>query len=82
MALSYFNSHFTICIKNNKYRTGQAQGISTSDAKNKHDYDLQYEDILKVQKEVASVMIDVREQAEIDETMVLPGSIHIPSKLY
>ncbi|XP_076648501.1 rhodanese domain-containing protein CG4456 [Halictus rubicundus] len=39
---------------------------------------LDYKDILKAQKDDNVLIIDVREQNEIDETGKLPGSIHIP----
>ncbi|XP_011305586.1 heat shock protein 67B2 isoform X2 [Fopius arisanus] len=37
-----------------------------------------YEGLLKAQKDHQVLIIDVREQKEIDETGKLPGSIHIP----
>lgn len=37
-----------------------------------------YPDILEAQKDDSILIIDVREQNEIDETGKLPGSIHIP----
>lgn len=40
---------------------------------------LYYNDILEAQKDDNVLIIDVREQSEIDETGKLPGSIHIPS---
>lgn len=40
---------------------------------------LYYNDILEAQKDDSVLIIDVREQSEIDETGKLPGSIHIPS---
>lgn len=39
-----------------------------------------YEELIKDQKDDKVLIIDVREQKEIDETGKLPGSIHIPSK--
>ncbi|XP_031849897.1 rhodanese domain-containing protein CG4456 isoform X2 [Nomia melanderi] len=39
---------------------------------------LNYKDILEAQKDDSVLIIDVREQNEIDETGKLPGSIHIP----
>ncbi|XP_076243721.1 rhodanese domain-containing protein CG4456 [Calliopsis andreniformis] len=39
---------------------------------------LYYKDILEAQKDDSILIIDVREQSEIDETGKLPGSIHIP----
>lgn len=41
-----------------------------------------YNDILQAQKDDSILIIDVREPSEIDETGKLPGSIHIPSKLF
>ncbi|CAD6209005.1 GSCOCG00003652001-RA-CDS [Cotesia congregata] len=38
-----------------------------------------YEELLADQKNDKVLIIDVREQKEIDETGKLPGSIHIPS---
>lgn len=40
--------------------------------------ELEYNDIVKAQKNDNVLIIDVREQSEIDETGKLPGSIHIP----
>ncbi|XP_008550228.1 rhodanese domain-containing protein CG4456 isoform X1 [Microplitis demolitor] len=37
-----------------------------------------YEELIKDQKDDKVLIIDVREQKEIDETGKLPGSIHIP----
>lgn len=40
---------------------------------------LEYEDIVKAQKDENVLIVDVREDAEIKETGKLPGSIHVPS---
>ena len=40
-----------------------------------------YEQLLQAQKDNSVLIVDVREQSEIDKTGALPGSIHIPSKL-
>lgn len=45
-----------------------------------NDHNLNYEDILKAQKDDSILIIDVREDGEIRETGKLPGSIHIPSE--
>lgn len=42
---------------------------------------LDYEQLLEAQKDEDCLIIDVREQNEINETGKLPGSIHIPSNL-
>ncbi|XP_015127510.1 uncharacterized protein LOC107048701 isoform X1 [Diachasma alloeum] len=42
-------------------------------------YHVNYEDLLDAQKDNSVLIIDVREQKEIDETGKLPGSIHIPT---
>lgn len=44
----------------------------------KKDLKVSYKDILEAQKKENVLIIDVREQFEIDETGKLPGSIHIP----
>ena len=44
----------------------------------KKTLNLYYKDILEAQKDDSVLIIDVREQGEIDETGKLPGSIHIP----
>lgn len=44
----------------------------------KRTLNVYYKDILEAQKN-NTLIIDVREQSEIDETGKLPGSIHIPS---
>lgn len=38
-----------------------------------------YDELLKAQKDESVLIIDVREDSEIQETGKLPGSIHIPS---
>ncbi|XP_015516573.1 rhodanese domain-containing protein CG4456 [Neodiprion lecontei] len=43
-----------------------------------HGLNLNYEDILKAQKDDKILIVDVREDEEIKETGKLPGSIHIP----
>lgn len=43
-----------------------------------HGLNLDYEDILKAQKDESILIVDVREDAEIKETGKLPGSIHVP----
>ncbi|XP_033231425.1 thiosulfate sulfurtransferase/rhodanese-like domain-containing protein 3 isoform X2 [Belonocnema kinseyi] len=40
--------------------------------------DMNYEQLLEAQKDKSVLIIDVREQSEIDKTGALPGSIHIP----
>lgn len=45
-------------------------------------FTVDYNDILEAQKNDSVLIIDVREPSEIDETGKLPGSIHIPSKLF
>ncbi|XP_033334577.1 rhodanese domain-containing protein CG4456 isoform X2 [Megalopta genalis] len=42
------------------------------------ELNVHYKDIIKAQKDDNVLIIDVREQNEIDETGKLPGSIHIP----
>ena len=44
------------------------------------DLNMNYEELLDAQKDDSVLIIDVREQSEIDKTGALPGSIHIPSK--
>lgn len=44
-----------------------------------HGLNLDYEDILKAQKDDSVLIVDVREDDEIKETGKLPGSIHVPS---
>ncbi|KZC13850.1 PREDICTED: thiosulfate sulfurtransferase/rhodanese-like domain-containing protein 3 [Dufourea novaeangliae] len=44
----------------------------------KKDLSVYYKDILEAQKDNNVLIIDVREQNEINETGKLPGSIHIP----
>lgn len=44
----------------------------------KRSLDVDYNGILKAQKDSSVLIIDVREKEEIDETGKLPGSIHIP----
>ncbi|XP_046734454.1 rhodanese domain-containing protein CG4456-like [Diprion similis] len=43
-----------------------------------HGLNLNYEDILKAQKDDKVLIVDVREDEEIKETGKLPGSIHVP----
>lgn len=38
-----------------------------------------YEQLLEAQRDDSVLIVDVREQPEIDETGKLPGSVHIPS---
>ena len=45
------------------------------------DLIVNYEGVLQAQKDNV-LIIDVREDSEINETGKLPGSIHIPSKLH
>ncbi|XP_078046900.1 rhodanese domain-containing protein CG4456 isoform X2 [Augochlora pura] len=42
------------------------------------DLIVHYKDVIEAQKNDSVLIIDVREQNEIDETGKLPGSIHIP----
>ncbi|KAK0182445.1 hypothetical protein PV327_000586 [Microctonus hyperodae] len=44
----------------------------------KKSFILSYEELLQAQKNNNVLIIDVREQKEINETGKLPGSIHIP----
>lgn len=46
---------------------------------NYQDLNVNYEDILKAQRDNNILIIDVREDSEIQETGKLPGSVHIPS---
>lgn len=39
-----------------------------------------FDGLLEAQKDKNILIIDVREQSEVDDTGKLPGSIHIPSK--
>lgn len=43
-------------------------------------FNVNYEQLLEAQKDNSILIIDVREQAEINKTGKLPGSIHVPSK--
>jgi rhodanese-related sulfurtransferase len=45
------------------------------------ELNLTYCDVLNAQQDQSVLIIDVREDCEIEETGKLPGSIHIPSKL-
>lgn len=51
-----------------------------SGAGDQKPFTLYYEDLRQAQNDNSALIIDVREQKEIDETGKLPGSIHIPSK--
>ncbi|KAJ8675056.1 hypothetical protein QAD02_010842 [Eretmocerus hayati] len=42
------------------------------------NFDLNYADIVEAQQDSGVLIIDVREDSEIQETGKLPGSIHIP----
>ncbi|KAG7206571.1 hypothetical protein KM043_000257 [Ampulex compressa] len=57
------------------FRSLEAKVMSEGDTK---DLCVRYEEILEAQKDHNILLIDVREQAEIDETGKLPGSIHVP----
>lgn len=48
----------------------------------KKSFILSYEELLQAQKNNSVLIIDVREQKEINETGKLPGSIHIPSTIF
>ncbi|XP_076292163.1 rhodanese domain-containing protein CG4456 [Lasioglossum baleicum] len=63
--------HFSTSTVSKSKTTAMAEG----DAK---QMNLEYNDIVKAQKNDNVLIIDVREQSEIDETGKLPGSIHIP----
>ncbi|XP_014473225.1 PREDICTED: heat shock protein 67B2-like isoform X2 [Dinoponera quadriceps] len=41
-------------------------------------FDVTYEQLVEAQKNSSILIVDVREQSEIDTTGKLPGSIHIP----
>lgn len=42
--------------------------------------DLFYDDIIALKQRNEIILIDVREPSEIQETGILPGSVHIPRK--
>lgn len=42
--------------------------------------DLSYNDIVELKQKNKIILIDVREPAEIQETGLIPGSVHIPCK--
>lgn len=42
--------------------------------------EIDYNELVKAQKDAATLIVDVREDHEIADTGKLPGSIHIPSK--
>ncbi|XP_032678220.1 rhodanese domain-containing protein CG4456-like isoform X1 [Odontomachus brunneus] len=48
--------------------------MSSQDVK----FNVSYEQLLEAQKDDSVLIIDVREQAEINKTGKLPGSIHVP----
>lgn len=52
----------------------------TSKMTNAPTPDVDYQQILEAQKDDKVLIVDVREQDEINETGKLPGSIHIPSR--
>lgn len=43
-------------------------------------FNVNYEQLLEAQKDDSVLIVDVREQSEINETGKLPGSIHVPSR--
>jgi rhodanese-related sulfurtransferase len=48
----------------------------------KKSLDVNYEEILQAQNDDSILIIDIREQSEIRKTGKLPGSIHIPSRVF
>ncbi|OAD55929.1 Heat shock protein 67B2 [Eufriesea mexicana] len=52
--------------------------MDTVSENNKKSHNIDYNELLKAQKDSSVLIIDVREKEEIDETGKLPGSIHIP----
>ncbi|XP_078046899.1 rhodanese domain-containing protein CG4456 isoform X1 [Augochlora pura] len=63
--------HFSTSTISKSNTTTMAEG----DVK---DLIVHYKDVIEAQKNDSVLIIDVREQNEIDETGKLPGSIHIP----
>ncbi|XP_043265024.1 rhodanese domain-containing protein CG4456-like [Colletes gigas] len=63
--------HFSIPI----FLKSNFNTMSEGDQKSLKVY---YKDILEAQKDDSVLIIDVREQSEVDQTGKLPGSIHIP----
>lgn len=43
-------------------------------------FNINYRQLLEAQKDDSVLIVDVREQSEINETGKLPGSIHVPSR--
>ncbi|XP_053982204.1 thiosulfate sulfurtransferase/rhodanese-like domain-containing protein 3 [Hylaeus volcanicus] len=65
----------TLCFSTSTYFKSDSNTMCEGDTKELNVY---YKDILKAQNDDDVLIIDVREQSEIDETGKLPGSIHIP----
>lgn len=60
------------------YRERESNIITASD--NGMELNIDYKQLLEAQKDDSVLIVDVREQDEINETGKLPGSIHIPSR--
>ncbi|XP_012225090.1 rhodanese domain-containing protein CG4456-like isoform X1 [Linepithema humile] len=69
-----FNHNLTRSLYVSPYR--EANIVITSD--NEMELNVDYNQLLKAQKDDNILIVDVREQNEINETGKLPGSIHIP----
>lgn len=63
-------------FSNTSYLKGETK-IMSGEGENKF-LTVDYNDILQAQQDNSLLIIDVREQSEINETGKLPGSIHIP----
>ncbi|XP_025160429.1 rhodanese domain-containing protein CG4456 isoform X2 [Harpegnathos saltator] len=51
---------------------------TTTMSRQDEKFNINYEQLLEAQKDNSILIIDVREQSEINETGKLPGSIHVP----
>lgn len=60
------------------YQERESNIITASD--NGMELNIDYKQLLEAQKDDSVLIVDVREQDEINETGKLPGSIHIPSR--
>lgn len=55
--------------------------VTTNKMASASTLDVDYQQLLEAQKDDKVLIVDVREQDEINETGKLPGSIHIPSRI-
>ncbi|XP_033334576.2 rhodanese domain-containing protein CG4456 isoform X1 [Megalopta genalis] len=71
----FIDGQLTLHFSTSRISKSSTTTMAEGDVK---ELNVHYKDIIKAQKDDNVLIIDVREQNEIDETGKLPGSIHIP----